>query len=64
MDMLLDIDKMYVRRSLGSFLLFMSVFVMLSRLIFVALWSPAGRGLTSWLLFVMFNCFDLILYVH
>ena len=21
-----------------------------------ALWSPAGKGLTSWLLFVMFNC--------
>ena len=22
---------------------------------FAALWSPAGKGLTSWLLFVMFN---------
>ena len=22
---------------------------------FTALWSPAGKGLTSWLLFVMFN---------
>ena len=32
------------------------VFVMVSRLIIVALWSPAGKGLTSWLLFVMFNC--------
>ena len=32
------------------------VFVMLSRLFIVALWSPAGTGLTSWLLFVMFNC--------
>ena len=32
------------------------VFVMLSRLLFAALWSPAGKGLTSWLLFVMFNC--------
>ena len=28
------------------------VFVMLSRLFIAALWSPAGRGLTSWLLFV------------
>ena len=27
------------------------VFVMLT-----ALWSPAGKGLNSWLLFVMFNC--------
>ena len=34
------------------------VFVMLSRLIIAALWSsPAGKGLTSWLSFVMFNCF-------
>ena len=35
------------------------VFVMLSRLFIVALWSPAGKGLTSWLSFVMFNCFFL-----
>ena len=32
------------------------VFVMQSRLLIAALWSPAGKGLTSWLLFVMFNC--------
>ena len=32
------------------------VFVMLSRLFIAALWSPAGKGLTSWLLFVMSNC--------
>ena len=31
------------------------VFVMLSRLFIAALWSSAGKGLTSWLLFVMFN---------
>ena len=30
------------------------VFVM--RLFIAALWSPAGKGLTCWLLFVMFNC--------
>ena len=29
---------------------------MLSRLFIAALWSPAGKGLTSWLSFVMFNC--------
>ena len=29
---------------------------MLSRLFIVALCSPAGKRLTSWLLFVMFNC--------
>ena len=27
-----------------------------SRLFIGALWSPSGKGLTSWLLFVMFNC--------
>ena len=32
------------------------VFFMLSRLFIAALWSPAEKGLTSWLLFVMFNC--------
>ena len=32
------------------------VFVMLSRLFIAALWSPARKGLTSWLLFVMKNC--------
>ena len=32
------------------------VFVMISRLFIAALWSHAGKGLTSWLLFVMFGC--------
>ena len=32
------------------------VIVMRSRLFIAALWSPAGKGLTSWLLIVMFNC--------
>ena len=32
------------------------VFIMLSRLFIAAVWSPAGKGLTSWLLFVVFNC--------
>ena len=32
------------------------VFVMLSRLFIAVVWSPAGKGLTSWLLFVVFNC--------
>ena len=30
------------------------VFLMLSRLFIAALWSPAGKGLTSWLLLVMY----------
>ena len=30
------------------------VIVMLLRLFIAALWSPAGKGLTSWLLFMMF----------
>ena len=29
---------------------------MFSRLFISALWSPAGKGLTSWLSFVIFNC--------
>ena len=29
---------------------------MLTRLFIAALWSPAGNGLSSWLLFVMFTC--------
>ena len=29
---------------------------MLKRLFVAALWSPAGKGLTSWLLFMIFNC--------
>ena len=32
------------------------VFVMLSRLFIAALWTSAGKGLTSRLLFVMSNC--------
>ena len=32
------------------------VLVMLSRQFSAALWSPAWKGLTSWLSFVMFNC--------
>ena len=33
------------------------VFVMRLRFFIAALWSPAGKGLTSWLLFVMINSF-------
>ena len=32
------------------------VFVMLSRLFIAALWSTAGKGMTSWLSFLMLNC--------
>ena len=32
------------------------VFVMLWCLLVAALWSHAGKGLTSWLSFVMFDC--------
>ena len=37
-------------------MLFMSCVVTLSRLFIAAVWFPAGKGQTSWLLFVMFNC--------
>ena len=36
------------------------VFRMLSRLLIAALWSPAGKGLNSWLLLVMFIAFVLL----
>ena len=40
-------------------MLFLSCFVMLlSRLFVDALWSPAGKGLTPWLSFVMSYCDD------
>ena len=32
------------------------VFVVLWGLFIAALWSPAGKGLTSWLSFLMLNC--------
>ena len=35
---------------------FCIVFVMLSRLPIAALWSLAGKGLTSWLSFEVLNC--------
>ena len=35
---------------------FFIVFVMLSRLLLAALWSPAGKGLTGWLSFMVLNC--------
>ena len=35
---------------------FCIVFFMLSRLLIAALWSPAGKGLTSWLSFVVLIC--------
>ena len=38
----------------GSFPFLCLVFLMLSRLFLAALWSPAGKGLTYWLLLVMF----------
>ena len=50
----------------GSFLFFVCVclvFLMLSRLFIAALWSPAGKGLTSWLLLVIFIVFLLLYHV-
>ena len=39
------------------------VFVMLLRLSIAALWSAAGKGLSSWLLFVISYC-DLITFSY
>ena len=41
------------------FLFFFSVLGLLclcTRLFICTLWSPAGKGLTSWLSFVVYNC--------
>ena len=39
------------------------VVLMLLRMFIAALWSPAGKGLTSWLLLVMFIVFWLLSHV-
>ena len=39
------------------------VFLMPLRLLMAALWSPAGKGLPSWLLLVMFIVFLLLPHV-
>ena len=39
------------------------VFLMLSRLFIAALWSPAGKGLSTWPLLVMFIVFLLLSHV-
>ena len=36
--------------------LFCLMFAMSARLFICALWSPAGKGLTFWLSFVVSNC--------
>ena len=40
----------------GYLCFFCVVFITLSRLSIAALWLPAGKGLTSWLLLVVLNC--------
>ena len=47
----------------GSFVFLCLVFLMLSRLFIAALWSSAGKGLTSRLLLVMFIVFLLLSHV-
>ena len=46
-----------------GFVFLLLVFLMLLRLFITALWSPAGKGLTSWLLLVMFILFLLLPHV-
>ena len=47
----------------GSFAFLCLVFLMLSCMFIAALWSPAGKRLTSWLLLVMFIEFLLLSHV-
>ena len=44
----------------GSFVFLCLVFLMILRLFIAALWSPTGKGLTSWLLLVIFIVFLLL----
>ena len=44
-----------LRESYEHFCYLYLVFVMIFRLFIGALWSPAGKGLTSWLSFIMLN---------
>ena len=39
-----------------SFFCLVFVMPLCARLFILALWSPAGKGLTSWLSFVVYNC--------
>ena len=41
---------------MGHLCYFCIVLAMLSSLLIGALWPPAGKGLTSWLSFVVLNC--------
>ena len=57
--MALSIFSMTVARRcfFSGFMLFLSCFLCFCARLFIdALWSPAGKGLTSWLSFVMSNC--------
>ena len=40
----------------GAFISVLCLLCLCARLFICALWSPAGKGLTSWLSFVVSNC--------
>ena len=40
----------------GKGVLVLCLLCLCDRLFICAWWSPAGKGLTSWLSFVLFNC--------
>ena len=52
-------ENIYVSSFVDALLFFFSVLCLLclcARLFICALWSPSGKGLTSWLSFVVSNC--------
>ena len=55
--------SLYLKLGMNHLCLSCLVFLMLSRLFIAVLWSPAGTGLTSLLLLVMFIVFLLLSYV-
>ena len=52
------LNELGKRDKMRGFMLFLSCFLLCfhARLLIDVLWSPAGKGLTSWLSFVMYNC--------
>ena len=55
----MDLLRSFCRFFRGSFMFFLSCVCYIClcvRLFICALWSPAGKGLSSWLLFVVSNC--------
>ena len=63
LDILLTLTKLYSTSFEDHLCYVCLVFVTILRPFIAALWTPAGKGLTSWLLFVTFIVFLLLSHV-